>query len=158
LVRTTPQGPTPLFRITVVGHTTSGHQLPPAPRRHESRFHRTALSPLAVATQDEGKKATSTIDAKFDRLAPPTQFGPEYLTYVLWAVTPEDVPPISVKCRSKDDEARIHCHTELQAFGMIVTAEPYFRRHPAERRGRPENSVRNNTKGNVDVIQAKFDC
>jgi outer membrane protein OmpA-like peptidoglycan-associated protein len=57
----------------------------------------------------------------------------------------------------KDDEAHIHVTTELQAFGMIVTAEPYFAVTQPSDVVVVENSVRNNTKGNVDVIQAKYD-
>jgi hypothetical protein len=87
---TTQQGPTPLFRITVVGHTTPAINYRPRKGDTKVDFTGTALSPLATGNATvEGKKGYIDIDAKFDKLAPPTQFGPEYLTYVLWAVTPE---------------------------------------------------------------------
>jgi hypothetical protein len=76
---------------------------------------------------------------------------------VLWAVTPEGRSTNLGEVQVKDDEARIHVTTELQAFGMIVTAEPYFAVTQPSDVVVLENSVRNNTKGNVDVIQAKFD-
>jgi outer membrane protein OmpA-like peptidoglycan-associated protein len=154
----TPQGPTPLFRITVVGHTTPAINYRPRKGDTKVDFTGTALSPLAVGSAEvEGKKGYIDIDAKFDRLAPPTQFGPEYLTYVLWAVTPEGRSTNLGEVQVKDDEARIHVTTELQAFGMIVTAEPYFAVTQPSDVVVLENSVRNNTKGNIDVIQAKYD-
>jgi outer membrane protein OmpA-like peptidoglycan-associated protein len=155
---TTQQGPTPLFRITVVGHTTPAINYRPRKGDTKVDFTGTALSPLATGNATvEGKKGYIDIDAKFDKLAPPTQFGPEYLTYVLWAVTPEGRSTNLGEVQVKDDEARIHVTTELQAFGMLVTAEPYFAVTQPSDVVVLENSVRNNTKGQVDVIQAKFD-
>jgi outer membrane protein OmpA-like peptidoglycan-associated protein len=155
---TTQQGPTPVFRITVVGHTTPAINYRPRKGDTKVDFTGTALSPLATGSAEvEGKKGYIDIDAKFDRLAPPTQFGPEYLTYVLWAVTPEGRSTNLGEVQVKDDEARIHVTTELQAFGMIVTAEPYFAVTQPSDVVVLENSVRNNTKGSVDVIQAKYD-
>jgi outer membrane protein OmpA-like peptidoglycan-associated protein len=155
---TTQQGPTPLFRITVVGHTTPAINYRPRKGDTKVDFTGTALSPLATGKATvEGKKGYIDIDAEFDKLAPPTQFGPEYLTYVLWAVTPEGRSTNLGEVQVKDDEARIHVTTELQAFGMIVTAEPYFAVTQPSDVVVLENSVRNNTKGQVDVIQAKFD-
>ena len=155
---TTQQGPTPLFRITVVGHTTPAINYRPRKGDTKVDFTGTALSPLATGEATvEGKKGYIDIDAKFDKLAPPTQFGPEYLTYVLWAVTPEGRSTNLGEVQVKDDEARIHVTTELQAFGMLVTAEPYFAVTQPSDVVVLENNVRKNTKGNVDVIQAKFD-
>jgi outer membrane protein OmpA-like peptidoglycan-associated protein len=155
---TAQQGPVPVFRVTVVGHTTPAINY--RPRKGDTRvdFVGTALSPLALGNAKVGgKKGYIDIDAKFDRLVPPTQFGPEYLTYVLWAITPEGRSTNLGEVQVKDDEARIHVTTELQAFGMIVTAEPYFAVTQPSDVVVIENSVRSGTKGNIEVIQAKFD-
>ena len=105
----------------------AGDQLPATKRRHESRFHRDrSFAARTRQRHSQGKKGYIDIDAKFDQLAPPTQFGPEYLTYVLWAITPEGRATNLGEVQVKDDEARVHVTHELQAFGMIVTAEPYF--------------------------------
>ena len=155
---TTQPGQTPVFRITVVGHTTPAINYRPRKGDTKVDFAGTALSPLAVGSAEvEGKKGYIDIDAKFDKLAPPTQFGPEYLTYVLWAVTPEGRSTNLGEVQVKDDEARIHVTTELQAFGMIVTAEPYFAVTQPSDVVVIENSVRKGTKGNIEVIQAKYD-
>lgn len=155
---TPDQGAVPVFRVTVVGHTTPAINY--RPRKGDTRvdFIGTALAPLATGTAKvEGKKGYIDIDAKFDRLAPPTQFGPEYLTYVLWAITPEGRSTNLGEVQVKEDEANIHVTTELQAFGMIVTAEPYFAVTQPSDVVVIENSVRDNTRGNIEVIQAKFD-
>jgi outer membrane protein OmpA-like peptidoglycan-associated protein len=155
---TAQQGPMPIFRVTVVGHTTPAINYRPRKGDTKVDFTGTALSPLALGNATVGgKKGYIDIDAKFDRLAPPTQFGPEYLTYVLWAITPEGRSTNLGEVQVKDDEARIHVTTELQAFGMIVTAEPYFAVTQPSDVVVIENSVRSGTKGNIEVIQAKFD-
>ena len=155
---TAQQGPVPVFRVTVVGHTTPAINYRPRKGDTKVDFVGTALSPLALGNAKVGgKKGYIDIDAKFDRLVPPTQFGPEYLTYVLWAITPEGRSTNLGEVQVKDDEARIHVTTELQAFGMIVTAEPYFAVTQPSDVVVIENSVRSGTKGNIEVIQAKFD-
>jgi outer membrane protein OmpA-like peptidoglycan-associated protein len=152
------QGAVPVFRVTVVGRTTPAINYRPRKGDTKVDFTGTALSPLATGSAKvEGKKGYIDIDAKFDRLAPPTQFGPEYLTYVMWAVTPEGRSTNLGEVQVKDDEANIHVTTELQAFGMIVTAEPYFAVTQPSDVVVAENSVRDGTKGSIDVIQAKFD-
>jgi outer membrane protein OmpA-like peptidoglycan-associated protein len=152
------QSAVPVFRVTVVGHTTPAINYRPRKGDTKIDFAGTALSPLATGNATVGgKKGYIDVDAKFDHLAAPTQFGPEYLTYVLWAITPEGRSTNLGEVQVKDDEAHIHVTTELQAFGMIVTAEPYFAVTQPSDVVVVENSVRNNTKGNVDVIQAKYD-
>jgi outer membrane protein OmpA-like peptidoglycan-associated protein len=155
---TAQQGPMPIFRVTVVGHTTPAINYRPRKGDTKVDFTGTALSPLAVGNATVGgKKGYIDIDAKFDHLVPPTQFGPEYLTYVLWAITPEGRSTNLGEVQVKDDEARVHVTTQLQAFGMIVTAEPYFAVTQPSDVVVIENSVRSGTKGNIEVIQAKFD-
>ena len=75
----------------------------------------------------EGKKTNFEIDAKFDGLEDATKFGLEYLTYVLWAVSPQGRPVnLGEVSLDKNGSAHIKAYTDLQSFGMIVTAEPYF--------------------------------
>ena len=155
---TPQQGPVPLFRVTVVGHTTPAINYRPRKGDTKIDFRGTTLMPLALGNAKvQGKKGYIDIDAKFDKLASPTQFGPEYLTYVLWAVTPEGRATNLGEVQVNDDEARIHVTTELQAFGMIVTAEPYFAVTQPSDVVVMENSVREGTKGNIEVIQAKYE-
>ena len=75
----------------------------------------------------EGKKTNFEIDAKFQGMEDATKFGLEFLTYVAWAVSPEG-RPVNLGELSLDHNGNAHvkAYTDLQTFGMIVTAEPYF--------------------------------
>ncbi len=67
-----------------------------------------------------------TIDAEFKGLTPANGFGPEYLTYVLWAISPDGRPQNLGEVLPAGTKNNIHVTTALQSFGLIVTAEPYF--------------------------------
>jgi hypothetical protein len=155
---TVQQGPAPIFRVTVVGHSTPAINYRPRKGDTDIDFKGTPLMPLALGkARVEGKKGVMDIEAKFDKLESPTQFGPEYLTYVLWAITPEGRATNLGEVQVNGDQAKIRVTTELQAFGMIVTAEPYFAVAQPSDVVVLENSVRDNTRGSVDIIQAKYD-
>ena len=76
----------------------------------------------------EGKKTNFQIEVKFQNLEDATKFGLEYLTYVLWAVSPQGRPVNlgEVTIDRNSNTAHLKAATDLQTFGMIVTAEPYF--------------------------------
>lgn len=75
----------------------------------------------------EGKKTNFEIDAKFQGVEDATKFGLEYLTYVLWAVSPQGRPVnLGELALDKNGNAHLKAFTDLQTFAMIVTAEPYF--------------------------------
>ena len=74
----------------------------------------------------EGKKTNFQIEVKFQGLEDATKFGLEYLTYVLWAVSPQGRPVNLGEVTLEKGNAHLKAFTDLQSFGMIVTAEPYF--------------------------------
>ncbi|HKR84815.1 MAG TPA: OmpA family protein [Terriglobales bacterium] len=74
----------------------------------------------------EGKKGTVTVDAKFEGLDDATKFGLEYLTYVLWAVSPQGRAESLGELVVEKGNAHLKASTDMQTFGMIVSAEPYF--------------------------------
>src|SRR5262245_65680703 len=75
----------PIFRVTVVGHSTPAINYRPRKGDTDIDFKGTPLMPLALGKATvQGKKGVMDIEAEFDKLQSPTQFGPEYLTYVLW--------------------------------------------------------------------------
>jgi len=74
----------------------------------------------------EGKKTNFQIEVKFQNLEDATKFGLEYLTYVLWAVSPQGRPVNLGELSLEHGNAHVKAFTDLQTFGMIVTAEPYF--------------------------------
>ena len=75
----------------------------------------------------EGKKTNLEIDAKFQGMEDATKFGLEFLTYVAWAVSPQGRPVnLGELALDHNGNAHVKAYTDLQTFGMIVTAEPYF--------------------------------
>jgi outer membrane protein OmpA-like peptidoglycan-associated protein len=87
-------------------------------------------TPLLAKAKGEAKVTSErggiTIDAKFQGLTPANGFGPEYLTYVLWAISPDGRAQNLGEVLPAGTKNNIHVTTALQSFGMIVTAEPYF--------------------------------
>ena len=148
----------PLFRITVVGRTTPAINY--RPRRGDTKvdFKGTALMPQAVGeAKVSGEQGYMNVEAKFDKFAAASSFGSEYLTYVLWAVTPEGRATNLGEIQIDGDDAQVKVTTELQAFGLIVTAEPYFAVTQPSDVVVMENVVRAGTEGSVEVIQAKYE-
>jgi outer membrane protein OmpA-like peptidoglycan-associated protein len=87
-------------------------------------------TPLLQSAKGEAKVTSErggiTIDAKFQGLTPANGFGKEYLTYVLWAISPDGRAQNLGEVLPAGTKNNIHVTTALQSFGMIVTAEPYF--------------------------------
>jgi outer membrane protein OmpA-like peptidoglycan-associated protein len=110
----------------------------------------------------KGEKGYIEIDANFEHLQPATRFGPEYLTYVMWAVTPEGRASNLGELQVDGDDGELRVTTELQAFGLIVTAEPYFAvTQPSdvvviENIVRKEGTFRDATIGRAEPIEAKY--
>jgi len=153
-----PTTQAPLFRVTVVGRTTAAINYRPRSGNTRVEFSGTPLLPDARGHADvSGEKGVIKIDAHFDKLQSPTRFGPEYLTYVLWAITPEGRATNLGEVQYDDNDARVKVTTELQAFGMIVTAEPYFAVTQPSDAVVIENVVRPDTKGKIETIEAKYE-
>jgi len=157
-----PQDPVTLFRITVVGHTTPAVNYRPRHDETPLDFAGTSLLPKAEGHANiSGEKGYIRIDAKFKELDPATRFGPEYLTYVMWAITPEGRATNLGELQVKGDDGRLKVTTELQAFALIVTAEPYFAVTQPSDVVVMENVVRkglvDSTNGRVEPLQAKYE-
>jgi len=72
------------------------------------------------------KEGSVSVKAQFNGLTGPTKFGNEYLTYILWAITPKGQPLKIGELSVTGDAARLVASTVLRTFGMLVTAEPYY--------------------------------
>src|SRR3984957_15762434 len=149
----------PVFRVNVFARTAKAVNY-----RHRGGstmvdFRGTELMPeIAGHAKVDGKAGRLAISAELTRMSPATSLGGQYLTYVLWAVTPEgravNLGEILPGDNGKD---KIDVTTDLQAFGMIVTAEPYYAvTHPSNKVV-AENILRSETKGFEEPIDAKFD-
>ncbi len=91
------------------------------------RFAGTDLLPAGKGEATiKSERGLLTIDAEFRNLTPANGFGPEYLTYVLWAISPDGRPQNLGEVLPAGTKNNIEATTSLQSFGLIVTAEPYF--------------------------------
>jgi outer membrane protein OmpA-like peptidoglycan-associated protein len=122
-------------------------------------FRGTVLLPAAKGDATvESEKGRTAIDAKFEGLEAPQRFGPEYLSYVLWAVTPDGRPHnLGEIVPNGSNKAHLPVTTDLQAFGLIVTAEPYSSvRQPGDVVVL-QNEVRPDTVGELHPVMAKVE-
>jgi len=150
----------PLYKITVnvVQRTTKAINY-----RHHSGstkidFRGTPLLPEARGeAKVESKQGYIDIEVEFDDLQGATRFGPEYLTYVMWAITPEGRATNLGEVILNDAKSKLNVTTELQAFGLIVTAEPYFAVSQPSDVVVMENFVRKDTVGKIEEIDAKYE-
>jgi outer membrane protein OmpA-like peptidoglycan-associated protein len=157
VVRT--QGSAPTMHVTVVARSVSAVDY-----RHGkiSRldFKGTDMLPGATgeaAVDPKGaKNGRTNIDAKFSGLESPETFGMEYLTYVLWAISPEGRAVNLGELVRDDGKSELKATTDLQAFGMIVTAEPYFAVTQPSDVVVLENVVTEKTKGSEHAIVARY--
>src|SRR5260370_15625587 len=91
-------------------------------------------------------------------MEPASMYGPEYLTYVLWAITPEGRPKnLGEVVLNGSTNSKLDVTTELQAFGLIVTAEPYFAVTMPSDVVVMENIIRKDTAGKIEEIDAKYE-
>ncbi len=157
---TTPQadGTVPIYRIQVTSRTIRAVNYRVRSSDTNIDFKGTALMPEARGRgQVDDKKGSYEVKADFERLSKPQSFGAEYLTYVLWAVTPEGRPRNMGEVIVDGERGRIQASTELQAFGMIVTAEPYFAVSTPSNVVVLENIIRDDTYGTNKPIEAKYE-
>jgi outer membrane protein OmpA-like peptidoglycan-associated protein len=106
----------------------------------------------------ESKKGYTEIEVEFANLQKPTTFGGEYLTYVLWAISPEgravNLGEILV---GDNHRSKVDVTTDLQAFALVVTAEPYYAVRQPSNVVVIENVVRADTKGTTEAMNTKYE-
>jgi outer membrane protein OmpA-like peptidoglycan-associated protein len=154
-----PMDQTPLFHVKVISRSTKAVNYRHRGGSTTVDFKGTALMPEGSGrAKVDSKAGRLEINAEFARFQPATMFGPEYLTYVLWAITPEgravnlgEIVPNSA------GKISLNVTTQLQAFGLIVTAEPYFSVTRPGDKVVAENIIRQETKGLEQPIEAKFE-
>lgn len=151
------QDTVPLYNVTVIEHSLEAVNYQYRSGPTEIDFRGTVLLPKSKGHATvESHRGRTEIDAKLQGLTSPQGFGGEYLTYVLWAISPEGSPHnLGEVVSGASDDAHLHVTTDLQAFGLLVTAEPYAAvRNPSDVVVM-ENKVRPETIGTIRPIQAK---
>jgi outer membrane protein OmpA-like peptidoglycan-associated protein len=151
-------GSMPIFRVTVVSRTTKAINYHHRSGSTRIDFRGTPLMPYARGeAKVESKQGVIKVDAEMEHLRPASQYGPEYLTYVMWAVTPEGRATNLGEVLLNGDKSKLNATTELQSFGLIVTAEPYFAVTQPSDVVVMENFVRYDTAGIIEQIDAKYE-
>lgn len=150
--------PVPNFKVDVVSKSAKAinYQIGTGPTK--IGFVGTALmSGASGQASVESKKGYFQIDARFNNITPAQNFGAEYLTYVLWSISPEGRTANLGEIILKNGAARLSVTTDLQIFGLFVTAEPYFAVRMPSDVIVLENEVLKDTRGKIYIIDSKLE-
>jgi outer membrane protein OmpA-like peptidoglycan-associated protein len=155
--QTNPQ--TPTFRVVVISRSVQAINYEHRSGSSKVDFAGTDLMPAANGEAHvNSKRGSISIDANFGKLQRPTTFGTEYLTYVLWAISPEGrAVNLGEVLVGDNDRSKLHVTTDLQAFALIVTAEPYYAVRQPSNAVVLENVIREDTKGTSEAVNAKYE-
>jgi outer membrane protein OmpA-like peptidoglycan-associated protein len=151
--------PVTVFRVNVLARTTKAVNYRHRGGSTTVDFRGTDLMPgVAGHAKVDGKAGRLAISAELTHLRPARSYGGQYLTYVLWAITPEGrAVNLGEVLPGENGKSKLDVTTDLQAFGLIVTAEPYYAvTHPSNE-VIAENILRQETKGFEEQIDTKFD-
>jgi outer membrane protein OmpA-like peptidoglycan-associated protein len=154
-----PLSPTPVFRVTVVSRSIQAVNYKHRSGATKVDFAGTSLMPSANGqAQVNSKRGAIEIEAEFGNLEKPTTFGNEYLTYILWAISPEGrAVNLGEVLLGDNHRSKLQVTTDLQAFALIVTAEPYYAVRQPSNVVVLENVVRQDTKGTFETVNAKYE-
>jgi outer membrane protein OmpA-like peptidoglycan-associated protein len=151
--------PVSTFHMTVTSRTVQAVNY-----RHRSGATEVNLAGTALLPSSSGeakvrtKRGTLEVEVEFNNLRSPTVFGTEYLTYVMWAISPEGRPVnLGEVLVGDNDRSKLTATTDLQAFALIVTAEPYFAVRQPSNVVVLENVVTVDTKGTSEQVNAKYE-
>ena len=154
-----PMNTTPTFRVTVISRSVQAVNYQHRSGSSKLDFAGTDLMPSANGqAKVESKKGYTEIEVEFGNLQNPTMFGNEYLTYVLWAISPEGrAVNLGEVLLGGNHRSKLNVTTDLQAFALIVTAEPYYAVRQPSNVVILENVVREETKGTTEAVNAKYE-
>lgn len=154
-----PGDQTPTYQVSVVSRTARAVKYKHRSGATKINFQGTDL--MASATGEakvESKRGALEIEVEFANVDRPTAFGNEYLTYVLWAISPEGRQAnLGEVLVGGNHRSKLDVTTDLQAFAMIVTAEPYYAVRRPSNVVIMENSIRPDTAGTIEVVDAKYE-
>jgi outer membrane protein OmpA-like peptidoglycan-associated protein len=158
-LKVVPVSSTPTFRVTVISRSVQAVNYQHRSGSSKLDFAGTDLMPSANGVAEvNSKRGSIAIEAEFGDLQKPTTFGNEYLTYVLWAISPEGrAVNLGEVLLGSNHRSKLNVTTDLQAFALIVTAEPYYAVRQPSNVVILENVVREETKGTTEAVNAKYE-
>jgi outer membrane protein OmpA-like peptidoglycan-associated protein len=149
----------PIFKVEVVSRNIEAVSY----RNHSGwtkiDFQGTSLAPQSKGTADINSRL-GHMEVKVDikDLPAARNFGPLFLTYVLWAITPDGhAANLGEVVVDSGGGFKADVTTDLQAFGLIVTAEPYFAVRQPSDVVVMENVIRKDTIGKYETLDAKYE-
>ncbi len=148
----------PLYRVTVVQRDLDAVNYLHRSGSTKISFVGTTLAPnIKGDAKVQSQKGRIDIDLHLDKLTPANGFGEEYLTYVLWAITPDGTPSNLGEILPDGDHVHLEVTTNLQSFGMIVTAEPYFAvKIPSDVVVAQNQIIEDKTNGVLEKVNAHY--
>jgi outer membrane protein OmpA-like peptidoglycan-associated protein len=154
-----PDNPTPTFRFNVVSRTTPAVNYGHRGGSTKIDFKGTELMPGARGEAEvQGKRGDTKVVLELEGLDNPRTFGNEYLTFVLWAISPEGRPVnLGEVLVGGNHRSKLETTTQLQAFALIVTAEPYYAVRRPSNLVVLENEVRSDTRGTTEAVESKYE-
>jgi outer membrane protein OmpA-like peptidoglycan-associated protein len=150
---------TPTFRVVVISRSVQAVNYKHRSGSSKLDFAGTTLMPAANGVAEvNSRRGSIVIQAEFGNLQRPTTFGNEYLTYVLWAISPEGrALNLGEVLVGDNHRSKLQVTTDLQAFALLVTAEPYYAVRQPSNAVILENVVREDTKGTTEAVNAKYE-
>lgn len=147
------------YRAIVISRTVQAVNYEHRGQATKVDFAGTTLMPTADGwAKVENKRGNLAITAEFGNLDKATSFGGEYLTYVMWAISPEGRPVnLGEVLLGGNSRSKLHATTDLQSFALIVTAEPYYAVRQPSNVVVLENVVRADTSGTSEAVSAKYE-
>ena len=149
----------PIFKVQVVSRSVAA-----VTYRDRSGWTKVDFQGTSLASKAKGsaqiRSQLGYMQVKVDIKGLPSarDFGDLYLTYVLWAITPDGRPyNLGEILVDSNGNYSGQVTTQLQAFGLIVTAEPYFNVHQPSDVVVMENIIRTDTQGKWQTVDAKFE-
>ena len=154
----TSTSPMYTFRVTVTSRSVQAVNYKHRSGATKLDFAGTDLMPSARGeAKINSKRGAIEIEAEFSGLEKPTSFGGEYLTYILWAISPEGRAANLGEVLVGGTKSKLNVTTDFQAFALIVTAEPYYAVRQPSNVVVMENVVRPDTKGTTESVNAKYE-
>jgi len=141
-----PQSATITKSVTAIGYEVGGGST-------KVDLKSTDLMPEAngwAKVEIKAKAGRSSVEVQMKGLKPPSALGAEFLTYVLWVVTPEGRTGNTGEILlNKNGDGKLTATTPAQTFSLLVTAEPYFAVRLPSEMVVLQSERRSDTKGKV---------
>ena len=148
----------PIFRTTVVSKSIKSINYHHRQGSTVVGLEGSADMPKAVGeVRVDSKTGATKIQVDVDKMPAAQTLGDDLLTYVVWAITPEGRAENLGELMLDGDHARLQTATELQSFGLIVTAEPYYAVTQPSDMVVMTNVLKPGTTGTISTVDAKYE-